>query len=59
MPVHDWTKVNAGTFYDFHTGWITHLKEALNGGLLPDGYYAMSEHIGWTTSPICFRRASH
>ena len=46
MPVHDWTKVDAGTFHDFHTGWITHLKEALNGGLLPDGYYAMSEQYG-------------
>lgn len=43
MPVHDWTRVNAGTFHDFHTAWITHLKEALNGGLLPDGYYAMAE----------------
>ena len=46
MPVHDWTKVDAGTFHDFHTGWITHLKEALNAGLLPDGYYAMSEQHG-------------
>ena len=46
MPVHDWTKVDAGTSHDFHTGWITHLKEALNGGLLPNGYYAMSEQYG-------------
>lgn len=43
MPVHDWTRVNAGTFHDFHGAWITHLKEALNDGLLPDGYYAMAE----------------
>lgn len=43
MPVHDWTRVDAGTFHDFHTGWITHLKETLNEGLLPSGYYAMSE----------------
>jgi hypothetical protein len=47
MPVHDWTQVNAGTFHHFHNTWITHLSEALNGGLLPDGYYAMSEqHAG-------------
>ena len=46
MPVHDWTKVDAGTFRDFHTRWITHLTEAPNGGLLPDGYYAMSEQYG-------------
>jgi hypothetical protein len=42
MPVHDWTRVDAGTFHDFHTRWIAHLTEALNGGLLPSGYYAMS-----------------
>ncbi len=46
MPVHDWTKVDAGTFHDFHNGWIIHMKEALNGGLLPGGYYAMSEQYG-------------
>lgn len=43
MPVHDWTRVNTGTFHDFHNSWIIHLKEALNAGVLPDGYYAMSE----------------
>jgi hypothetical protein len=43
MPVHDWTKVDAGSFHDFHCGWIIHLKESLNAGLLPDGYYAMAE----------------
>ena len=47
MPVHDWTRVNAGTFHHFHTTWITHLSDALNGGLLPKGYYAMAEqHAG-------------
>src|SRR5947209_20103904 len=47
MPVHDWTRVSAGTFHDFHSSWITHLKEALNGGLLPEGYYALAEqHAG-------------
>jgi hypothetical protein len=47
MPVHDWTRVHAGTFQHFHNAWITHLAEALNGGILPRGYYAMSEqHAG-------------
>ncbi len=47
MPVHDWTRVTAGTFHDFHSSWITHLKETLNDRLLPDGYYALSEqHAG-------------
>jgi hypothetical protein len=44
MPVHDWTKVDAGTFHSFHSAWLTHLMGRLNGGLLPDGYYALSEH---------------
>ncbi len=46
MPVHNWTRVEAGTFHAFHLGWITHLSEALNGGLLPSGYYAMAEQHG-------------
>ncbi len=43
MPVHDWTKVADGVFHDFHCAWITHLKESLNEGLLPDGFYALAE----------------
>ncbi|MFL5339139.1 MAG: DUF4058 family protein [Gemmataceae bacterium] len=43
MTIHDWTRVDAGTFHGFHTAWITHLSEALNGGLLPSGYYALPE----------------
>lgn len=43
MPVHDWTRVSAGTFHDFHCSWITHLKETLNGDLLSPPYYAQSE----------------
>ncbi len=45
MPVHDWTRVSAGTFHDFHTSWIAELKKALNGGLLPRDYYAQAEQI--------------
>ncbi len=47
MPMHDWTRVSAGTYHDFHGAWITHLKESLNAGLLPSPYYAMGEqHAG-------------
>lgn len=47
MPIHDWTRVTAGTFHDFHGAWITHIKEALNRGVLPSGYFAMQEqHAG-------------
>jgi len=53
MPVHEWSRVSAGTFHDFHSAWITHLKEALNGGLLPEGYYALSEqHAGRSIADI-------
>jgi len=40
MAVHDWTRVSCGTFHDFHSRWLTHLSETLNGGVLPVGYYA-------------------
>ena len=43
MPAHDWTRVDAGTFHDFHHSWIEELKRALNAGLLPSGYYAQAE----------------
>jgi hypothetical protein len=43
MPVHDWTRVSAGTFHAFHNAWITHLQEALNSHVLPHGYYALGE----------------
>jgi hypothetical protein len=47
MPVHDWTRVDAGTFHAFHLAWIAQLQTALNGGLLPSGYYALAEqHAG-------------
>src|SRR5258708_3762771 len=43
MAVHDWTRVKAGVFHDFHHEWISSIKHALNGGLLPEGYYSMAE----------------
>jgi hypothetical protein len=53
MPVHDWTRVKAGIFHDFHNAWITHLKETPNAGLLPTGYYALGEqHAGRIVTDI-------
>lgn len=47
MPVHDWTKVDAGIFHDLHVAWIGELRTILNDGLLPDGFYALAEqHAG-------------
>lgn len=51
MPIHDWTRVNAGIFHDFHTAWITHLREALNGGLRPPDHYALGEQIAGGLGP--------
>jgi hypothetical protein len=42
MPVHDWTRVDAGIFHHFHIGWIGDLSRALNRVLLPPDYYAMA-----------------
>src|SRR5207245_4905070 len=46
MPIHDWSRVDAGTYHGFHTAWLTHLSEALNDGRLPKGYYALPEQHG-------------
>lgn len=43
MPIHDWTRVDAGTFHDHHQVWIGFLRVALNGGILPRGFYAQVE----------------
>ena len=51
MPIHDWTTVTAGTFHDFHQGWIIAIRNALNGGLLPAGYYAMAEQVAGRPHP--------
>ena len=43
MPVHDWTRVDAGIFHHFHHDWITEIARALNRGILPREYYALAE----------------
>jgi hypothetical protein len=43
MPIHDWTRVDAGLFHDFHQGWIINLRNALNRGVLPADYFALAE----------------
>ena len=43
MPIHDWTRVPAGVFHDFHQTWTIHIKAALNAGLLPEGLSAYVE----------------
>jgi len=43
MPIHDWTRVDAGLFHAFHQSWIVTLSRALNTGVLPADYYALPE----------------
>jgi hypothetical protein len=45
MPMHDWTRVNPGTYHNFHYRWLASIMDQLNGGVLPAGYVAMAEQI--------------
>jgi hypothetical protein len=46
MPIHDWTRVDAGIFHHFHQRWIAALTDVLNERLLPTEYYALAEQQG-------------
>jgi hypothetical protein len=43
MPIHDWRRVRANRFHDFHQTWTIAIRNALNAGRLPSGYFAMVE----------------
>src|ERR1700751_1593507 len=43
MPIHDWTRVDAGLFHAFHHRWIDALCDVLNTGGLPSDYFALPE----------------
>jgi hypothetical protein len=43
MPIHDWSRVPAGLFHDFHQTWSVQIKLALNAGILPKGISALVE----------------
>jgi hypothetical protein len=59
MPVHDWTRVEAGIYHAFHVAWVPEIQKALNGGLLPEGYYALAEqHAGWAIADVLTLHAS-
>src|SRR5579872_1596664 len=51
MPIHDWTRVDAGIFHDFHHAWIEEIKRALNRGILPPSFYALAEQIAGGLGP--------
>jgi hypothetical protein len=59
MPVHDWTRVEAGIFHAFHVAWVPEIQKALNDGLLPEGYYALAEqHAGRAIADVLTLHAS-
>jgi hypothetical protein len=49
MPIHDWTRVTAGTFHDFHLAWIAALQRSLNNDVLPRSHYAQA---AYSTEPL-------
>lgn len=51
MPIHDWQRVTAGIYHDFHNAWIAELRMALNTGILPSEYYALMEQVAGKTGP--------
>ena len=51
MPIHDWTRVGAGTFHHFHHLWVGEISKALNAGILPPEYYAYAEQIAGDFGP--------
>ncbi len=50
MPIHDWTRAEAGDFHHFHQTWIPLLAATLNSGGLPPGFMALAEQV--TGRPI-------
>jgi hypothetical protein len=51
MPIHDWTRVTAGTFHDFHNAWLVEIRNALNTGVLPVDFYAQTEQVAGEVNP--------
>jgi hypothetical protein len=45
MPMHDWSRVQPGTYHNFHYRWIAAIIDRLNAGVLPKGMIAMAEQV--------------
>ena len=43
MPIHDWTRVESGLYHVFHQDWTMRLYYALNSGVLPSGFTALTD----------------
>src|SRR5436853_3206807 len=55
MPIHDWSRVDAGIFHAFHQQWLVAISNALNRGLLPGDYYALAEQYAAGFGPDVLR----
>jgi hypothetical protein len=51
MPIHDWSRVSAGVFHDFHHSWIARLRDVLNERVLPSDFYALAEQQAGNVQP--------
>jgi hypothetical protein len=58
MPIHDWARVDANLFHDFHQTWTVGIRNALNAGLLPKGYSALVEQHAGGLVPDVLRRGN-
>jgi hypothetical protein len=43
--MHDWSRVQAGVYHNFHVLWLSAITNRLNAGLLPQGMIAMAEQV--------------
>jgi hypothetical protein len=51
MPIHDWTRVDAGIFHHFHHAWIEANARTLNRLLRGTDYYALAEQVAGGLGP--------
>jgi hypothetical protein len=51
MPIHNWTRLEAGDSHHFHQGWVVNLTNVLNSSLLPPAYMAMTEQVTGRPNP--------
>src|SRR5688500_1914635 len=61
LPIHDWTRGDAGLFHDFHQDRTIALRRSLNAGRLPPGYVALADQQagGPTPDVLTLRRGPH
>ena len=52
MPIHDWTRVDAGLFQSFRSSWIGAVSTPLNGGVLGKDYYALLAPAALSTEEV-------